>query len=75
MQGIDFEILDLIFAMVGSGLDIIIWSLIDPANPNSFIMVIYNMFPIVGNNPLPEDTVIILAASVGAIVGYRRWFQ
>ena len=75
MQGIDFDILDAVFLAIGFALDAFIYATIDISNSGSIIMIFWNMLPVVGNNPLPNETWLIIMASFGAIVGYYRWFD
>ena len=70
----DFTIWDKVFNAISAGLDAVVNSTINPGNPKSVIMVLFNMLPIVGNNPMSEDTFLYIVAAFGGVVSYYRWF-
>jgi len=75
MQDLDPDLIIEIGTVIDSLLDSLVSATIDVNNPDSLIMSFFNLLPIVGANPLPQETFILLMASVGAVVAYMRFFR
>ncbi|MHA2216307.1 MAG: hypothetical protein ACXACY_10235 [Candidatus Hodarchaeales archaeon] len=61
-------IADDIFGMI----DDVIRVFLDYEDPNSVISVLFNLLPVVGNNPLPSETVVLIVFASGIMVFMYR---
>ena len=75
MQGIDFDILELILQAITITVTGIFDATISIDNDSSILMVLFNKLPIVGSDPVSMETMIYLVAGIGVIVAYFRWYR
>ena len=50
-------------------------SVFDPTTPGSIILALWNFLPIVGANPMSNETAVMLTMSIGVIVAWFKWFR
>lgn len=73
-SGFDFDILELILQAI----TILLTSLFDTTialDKNSLLIQLFNMLPVVGNNPVSVETLLYLAGGIGVIFAYYRWYK